>query len=43
MESKLNNKQLEAIKKHREKNVKETTHKRRTRILKNNPWWIPRD
>ena len=43
MEKKLTDKQLKNIKKYREKNVKETTHKRRTRILKNNPWWIPRD
>tara|TARA_R100000808_G_scaffold20080_1_gene43450 strand:+ start:895 stop:1029 length:135 start_codon:yes stop_codon:yes gene_type:complete len=44
MEKKLTKKQLKKIIEHREKNPKkETTHKRRARILKDSPWWISRD
>ena len=44
MEKKLTKKQLKNIKKFREENPKqETTHKRRARIVKEQPWWISRD
>ena len=43
MENKLNKKQLIAIREHRKKNPKEPNHKRRARIQKDIPWWIPRD
>ena len=43
MEEKLTKKQLENIKKYRKKNPKETTHKRRSRIIKETAWWIPID
>tara|TARA_R100000008_G_C3480231_1_gene113482 strand:+ start:222 stop:356 length:135 start_codon:yes stop_codon:yes gene_type:complete len=44
MEKKLSKKQLERIIDFRKKNPKkETTHQRRARIKKENPWWIPND
>tara|TARA_Y100000361_G_C10940572_1_gene228550 strand:+ start:92 stop:223 length:132 start_codon:yes stop_codon:yes gene_type:complete len=43
MVEKLTKKQLKAIKKYRKDNPKETTHERRAKILKNKPWWLPRD
>ena len=44
MEKKLSNKQLNKIKKYRENNPKkETTHQRRSRILKDKAWWVSRD
>ena len=44
MEKKLSKKQLKNIKKFRKENPKkETTHKRRARIIKETAWWIPID
>ena len=43
MEKKLTKKQLKNINKFRQDNPKETTHKRRARIYKEQPWWITRD
>ena len=44
MEKKLNNKQIKKINDYRDKNPKkETTHQRRSRILKGKAWWITRD
>ena len=43
MAEKLTRKQLENIKKFREENPKEANHKRRSRIIKETPWWIPID
>jgi|TARA_R100000482_G_C5114207_1_gene142202 hypothetical protein len=42
MEEKLTKKQLENIRKYREKNPKEPNHVRRSKIVKKLPWWIPR-
>ena len=41
---KLNNKQLKKIKDFRNSNpIKETTHQRRARLLKNKASWVTRD
>ena len=43
MAEKLSKKQLKNIKKYREENPKELNHRRRTRLIKETPWWIPMD
>ena len=44
MEKKLTKKQLKNIKKFRDDNpIKETTHQRRSKLIKEQAWWIPRD
>ena len=41
--SEITKKQITNIKKHRKENPKEENHKRRTRLIKETPWWIPMD
>ena len=44
MAEKLTKKQLKNIRKFREDNPKEEkNHQRRTRLIKETPWWIPMD
>jgi ribosomal protein S15P/S13E len=41
--SNITKKQIANIKKHRKEHPKEENHKRRTRLIKETPWWIPMD